>query len=223
MSTSYTATVLNVLNTISDFRGENDTNTDARRIRAISRSEKSLAKRTNWKLFYLPDQTITTDGSATYALGSSNYPLKQKGLMEIYVGGTGSEHKYQIIEPFEFKDRFSRKPTDHICYTTYDPVTDSWNVTISPTPDDNVTITYSYYWMPPERTATSDVVLCVDMEGLARLSNADLYDGEDEPEKAAIERNKVEQIFSDELSEEDSPGMTQTISFGSTNSGYGNY
>lgn len=224
MATPYKATVESILEAISDYRGENTTNTDARRIRAVSRSEGTIAQRTNWELNQINNQTITSTGVATYTVGSTDYPLREKGMIELFVDGTAETNRYTICDAKTFKQLYNDNPLNQLYFVEYVPATDIWQVTISPTPETGITITYSYFWTPPERTLTTDSVVCIDMEALARLALAEVYDGEDEPEKAAIERNKVEQILSGAQQIDDGPATGQTyVDSGNNSSGIGNY
>jgi hypothetical protein len=209
MASLYTETVSDILQRISDYRGETTVNTDAKRIRAISRSEIFLARRKLWTLFYLPDQTITSTGVATYTIGSASYPMRNKGMTDLFVGDQLESSRYQIVEAKEFRELYNQNNAENLAYVYYDAANDLWKITISPTPEDGVTIYYSYHWLPPKRTATTDDVVCIDMEALARYSLADIYDGEDEGELAAIERNKAEQLINEAMGIDDSPSEAQ--------------
>jgi hypothetical protein len=99
MATLTADTVSYVLQIVSDLRGETTTNTDANRIRAVSRAERDFAKGRFWRTHLLRDQTTTGDGSSTsFAIGSSSYPMRMKGLMEVFVGGTAEAHRYQVVD-----------------------------------------------------------------------------------------------------------------------------
>jgi len=223
MATLYSDTVSSILDTISDLRGETTTNTDAKRIRAISRAEISIAKQIGSKIFYLPDQTITSTGAATYTIATTTHPLRNKGLVEVFVNGTTEDCRYKITEPEAFKEEYNENNSAQLCYVTYNPTTDNWSLTISPNPDTGVTIYYSYYWIPPKRTSTSDSVYCLNMEALARQALAEIYDSEDEDDKAAIERNKAQQLLSTENQTEEAPSQSQNYVMSGNERGIGTY
>lgn len=199
---------------ISDYRGETTVNTDAVRVRAISRQEGAISIRKLWNMFLLPNQTTTATGGNDYDIGSSTYPMRQKGLVEVFVGSTLEKDRYQIVDYNVFKNQFNRDNSTKMVYLWYDVANDVWKMHISPTPESGVTITYSYYWTPPTRTSTTDPVYCIDSEALARAALAEIYEGEDELDKATIQRQLAEQIVDDALGVENMPNTNQLYSFG---------
>lgn len=221
--TNFSDTVQSILEIISDLRGETTTNTDTKRIRAISRSETAISKQVGGNIFYLPDQTITSTGASTYTIGSATFPMSNKGLVEVFVNGTTEDCRYKITDSELFKEEYNENNSEKLCYVSYNPTTDDWSLTISPTPEVGVTITYSYYWIPPKRTSVSDSVYCLNMEALARQSLAEIYDSEDEDDKAAIERNKAQQLLSTEQETESAPSPSQNYSMGDDGMGFGTY
>lgn len=223
MATLFTETVQVILDTISDYRGETTTNTDAKRIRAISRAEKAIAKRSPWTLFFYADKTSTTTGASAYVIGDTSYPFRNKGLAEVFVDSTDDSDRYQVILEQDFKNEYSNDSAKKVCYVTYVPSSDAWYMNLSPTPETGLTITYSYYWIPPKRTSVSDTVYCVDMEALARSALAEIYDSEDEGDLAAIERNKVENILASEIGVEEGTYPGQTMVMMGSNQGLGTY
>lgn len=223
MATLFTATVSDILDYLSDIRGESTTNTDAKRIRAVSRAERSIAKRSPWELFYIPDQTITSTGATTYTIASTTYPLRNKGLKEVFVNGTNSTNRYNIIDQSSFKDAYSENALQQMCYVYYDAANDAWKLFLSPTPESGVTITYSYFWQPPKRTSTSDTIYTVNDEAVTRTALAEIYDSEDEGELAALERNKVENILVNEIDVEEGAAPGQTFIMTPYTNGFGNY
>ena len=62
MSTNTKTTVLDILQQISDLRGESTTDTGANRIRFVSRAERDFARRSFRRIFLLKDQAVV--GSA---------------------------------------------------------------------------------------------------------------------------------------------------------------
>jgi len=212
MATLQSDTVQNVLQIVSDLRGETSTNTDAVRIRAVSRAERDFALRHFFRTHLLIDQTTTGDGSnSNFTIGSTAYPMRFKGLAELYVGGTTSDKRYDLVDAPTFRTRYNANNADLIAYEWYDAANDAWKVKINPTPENGVTITYSYYWEPPKRTATSDVVVCPNMDILARLAMAYIYEGEDEPQKAQDNFALAEQLIDEVLGQETSPAIGTRI------------
>jgi hypothetical protein len=213
MATLYEDTVENLLQFISDLKGESAPNTSAKRIRFLSRNERNLAKRRLWRLFILANQTQTGDGTNDYTIGSSTYPMRLKGLSEVFVGGTTSDKQHQIVDYHKFKELYNQNNSNKLAYVWYDAANKIWKMHISPAPTASDTITYSYFWIPPKRTATDEFVYFPDDEALARLTLGDIYEDEDEDDKAAEQRNIAEQIISDATGEENMPGVNQLVKF----------
>lgn len=213
MATLYKDTVSNILEIISDYRGEASTNTDNNRVRAISRQERALAKRRLWKLFILPNQTDSGDGTNDYEVGSATYPMRLQGLSEVFVGGTTADKAYQIVDYHKFKELYNQNNANQIVYPWYDAANDAWKMHINPAPESGVTITYSYFWLPPKRTSSSDSVYCIDMEALARLSLAEIYEGEDEDDKAFDQKQIAEQIITEAIGHDNSTNYNQLFKF----------
>jgi len=215
MATLNQDTVSNVLQIISDLRGETTTNTDASRIRMLSRMERDLAKRRLWRLFHLKNQPMAGTGSNDYTIGSATYPYRTKGLSELFVSSDGStleSSRYGIVDFQKFKQLYNVSNADKLVYEWYDQANDLWKIHINPAPTASETITYSFFWIPPKRTSTSDNVVCVSIEALARFTLAEIFDTEDEFDKATDQRNIAEQIISDEGGWENTPHMGQTYS-----------
>lgn len=213
---------------ISDYRGESTVNTDAIRVRAVTRQEQSIAGRRFWEMYRLPDQTVAGSGVNDYTVGSASYPMRPKGLSEVFVGGTLESNRYQIIDFNKYKNLYNRNNADQIVYTWYDVANDLWKMHINPAPAATDTITYTYYWIPPTRTAASDAVTFIDDEALARLALSEIYEGEEEDDKAIAQKSLAEQIISEAIGIENSPAINQTYSFGAVensikNQGYGSY
>lgn len=215
MSTLYKSTVSAVLQIVSDLRGESSTNTDASRIRSVSRAEQDLAKRKPWKLFLLPDQTQTANGTDTsFTIGSATYPMREKGLSEVFVGGTTEDKRYEIVDFFRYKVLYNQNNSARICYEWYDVANDLFKVRINPTPANGDVITYSYFWVPPTRTATSDAVISPNLDILARLALAYTYEGEDE-DKYQDELMIAEKLIDEEFGKSNSPAVNQLQKFDS--------
>jgi hypothetical protein len=211
--TLYEDTVANLLEMISDLKGESQTDTSAKRLRFLSFRERSLAKRKLWKLFILPNQTATGDGTADYTVGSTTNPMRLNGLSEVFVGGTTADKQYAIIDYHKFKELYNQSNANKVCYVWYDAANKLWKMHLNPAPETGVTITYSYFWIPPKRTTTADYVYFPDDEALARLTLGDIYEAEDEPENAAEQRNMGEQIISEAMGQDNAPGVNQLIKF----------
>lgn len=228
MATLNQGTVNDALERISDLRGENSTNTDANRVRAVSWQERELAKRFLSKLFLLPNQTETGTGSNTYTLGSATYPVHEKGLSELFVGDTTEPSRYKVVDYFNFKDLYNRDNTTKLAYQYFDVVSNLWKMHISPAPEVSEPIFFSYFWMPPKRTSSSDTLVYFSLDAVSRLALADLYEGEDEDDKAFDQRTIAEQIINDALSVENTTPVGQNKSMGSSSNsgrtrGFGTY
>lgn len=217
MGTLQQDTVQNVLQIISDYRDENNTNTDAKRIRAVSRVERDFANRRYWDIFLLPNQTATGDSTNTYELGTATNPARDKGLFEVFVGGTGEEHRHAIVDFNRFKNLYNNSPAVKAVYQWYDSANDVWKMHINPAPETGAVITYSYFWTPPKRTSTSDVLVCYDMRILANLALGELYEAEDEGDKADVVLNKAEQLVGEYEGKQITPAVNQLYTFGSIN------
>lgn len=228
MATLNKGLVSDILQMISDYRGESSVNSDANRVRAISRQEQSIAKRRFWNFYLLPNQTVAGSGSNDYTIGSATYPMRQKGLSEVFVGSTIESNRYQIVDYYKYKNLYNRNNADKIVYTWYDAANDLWKMHINPAPTASDTITYSFYWIPPARTASTDPVTFIDDEALARLALSEIYEGEEEDDKAIAQKSLAEQIIEEAIGVENAPAVNQTYSFGAVensikNQGIGSY
>lgn len=226
MATLQQDTVQNVLQIVSDLRGESSTNTDAVRIRAVSRAERDFAKRKLWSFFRMNDQTIAGSGVNSYTIGSTNYPMRSKGLAAVYVGGTTEDKRYQLVDQNQYKFLFNQNNSARIAYEWYDVANDAFKVYINPAPSASDTIYYDYYWQPPKRTSVSDVLICPNMDILVRLALAYLYEGEDE-DKYAEELQLAEQIINEYEGNDETPNQNMLVTFGLPSNrfskGFGSY
>lgn len=228
MATLTADTVQNILQVISDWRGESTTNTDASRIRAISRAEQDFALRKFWRVHLLRDQTMAGTGANDYTIGSSTYPMRMKGLEELFFGGTTEDKRVQVYDFNDYKVLYNANNAARIAYEWYDATNDLWKVHINPAPASTDTITYSYFWQPPKRTATADMVVCPDIEIIAHLALAEIYDAEDETQKALLERKYAEDKITEISGKEEAPAVNQlyqvpAIENSVKNRGLGNY
>ena len=208
MATQSAATVDTVLQEVSDLRGETSTNSSAVRIRAVSKAERDYAKRQFWTVHLIPEQSIGTgDGvTSSFTIGSTLYPMRLHGLFEVFVGGTTEDKRYEILEYKDYRVRYNADSTSRICYPYYDPASDAWKVKINPTPSSGDAITASWYWEPPTRTDTSDVVVCTNMKIISRLSLAYICEGEDE-DKYQENLQMAEGLIALESGVEDTPAV----------------
>lgn len=214
MATAIQGTVNDILQIVSDERGESSVNTDASRIRAVSRAEQECAKRMNWRIFRLMDQTAAGDGSSSsFTIGSAAYPMRPKGLFEVFVGGTTEAQRHSIVDAAEFKVLYNRNNSALLAYEWYDVANDAWKMKVSPTPANGDVITYSYFWVPPTRTAANNAVLSQNFDILARLALAYTYEGEDE-DKYKDQLMLAENLINDEMGKEIAPAPGQLYSMG---------
>ncbi len=99
MASQTQGTVNDVLQIISDLRGESAVNTNADRIRAVSRAYRDFALRNLWRVYLLRNQTTTGAGSADVTIGSATFPMRTKGLAELFIGsGTTEDKRYMILD-----------------------------------------------------------------------------------------------------------------------------
>ncbi len=206
--------VSDILEIISDLRGETQTNTDSKRIRAISRANKDFAKRRFWSTHHLDDQEVVGDGGSNYVIGSAAYPMRLKGLFDVRVGGTGEDKRFDIVDINTYRARVAANASDRVCYVWFDAVNDAWKVHVNATPSASETIYYSYYWEPPKLTQASDSLVCPDPKIIARLSLGDIYEGEDEPDKSTDNKEQAEQLITELEGVDEAPGINQLIQMG---------
>lgn len=215
MATQTKHTVEDILQIMSDMRGESSTNTDAVRRRAVSRAEADFARRMFWRTHLLANQTTTGDGSAQdFTIGSATYPMRPKGLTEVFVGGTDEAHRHEIVDYQAYKVHYNRNSAERMVYEWYDVANDVWKMHINPTPDNGEEITYSYFWQPPERSTTADEVVCTNPKIIALIALGDIYQGEDEDQKALLARQEAEQLISELMGMENSPAVNQIYAVG---------
>lgn len=186
MSSLFEFSVNDILTLVSDLKGETSVDTSTLRIRAIDRANKDFSLRRTWQLFRLPDQTTIGTGSSVYTLGSSTYPARPNGLLEVFVETTGSsnmtpESARKTVVPFEkFKSYYNSDSTADIVCQYFDVANNEWKMKINPSPESTETITFTHYWTPATVSQTTDKVYCYDPMIIARLANAYLYENEDE-------------------------------------------
>lgn len=215
MATITGETVSNILQMVSDLRGESSTNTDAVRIRFVSLAERDYALRMFWRTHLLRDQTQSGDGTtSSFTIGSSTYPMRLKGLSEVFVGGTTEDKRYEVLDFFKYKNVYNNNNAARIAHEWYDAANDLWKMKINPTPANGDVITYSYFWEPPKRTSTSDVVVCPKIRIIVLLTLAYIYDTEDEIQKSQLERQEAEQLLEELEGIEEAPAVNQLYAMG---------
>lgn len=219
MATNLSHTVEEVLQVISDLRGESSTDTSAERIRAVSDAHKDFARRRNWSFFKLKNQTITGDGSSEYEVGSATYPYKPKGLTEMFVADTGDDNmtpesgRVGIVSEAKFTNLYNRNTATKMCFVFYDASSDAWKVKINPAIETGETVTYDYYYEPATVTATTDTVLTPNIMILAKLALARIYHSEEEWNSELAEKQEVEQLIMEAAGDfEDTPHEGQLYS-----------
>lgn len=203
--------ISDVLQIISDLRGETNTNTSSSRIRAVSRGERDLAKRRFFRMHLVKDQSIGTgdDSTADFTVGSATYPMRMKGVAEVFVGGLTEDKRRQIVDFNVFKNRVSRNASDNIAYEYYDQANRLWKVHINPVPATGDAITASWFYMPPVRTLSSEYVLVQDPFIPAYLALADIYHGEDELQLEQLARAEAENRITELIGIEEAPAVNQ--------------
>lgn len=223
MTTQYRYLASDICQIISDLRGEATINTDASRLRAIDRAAGDFSTRRYWKIYRLPLQSMSGTGVNSYTIGSTTYPMRLKGLTEVFVGGTTEDCRYQLVDEVKFRELYNCNNSEKLAYEWYDAASDDWKVYISPAPSASDTIYYTYYWQAPAVTSTNSLVFTPDPDIIARRALAYIYEGEDE-DKFQIQFQLSEQMASEWDEKEDIPAINQQYSVAPpTNRGLGTY
>lgn len=211
MPTTINSTVSDICQIISDLRGESSTNTTASRIRAVSRANKDFAGRRLWHFYLLKDQSAGTgDGTtSTFTVGSSAYPMRQRGLSEVFVGGTSEGNRFQVVDFFVFKNLVNATPSVKVAYLWYDAANDLWKMTLSTAPSTGDAVTYSYFWEPDDVSLTTDLVICPSPDAIARLAIAEIYQAEDEDAKRNDNLQLAENIIDELIGTDTEPAINQ--------------
>jgi len=90
-----------VLQLVSDLRGEANVNTDASRIRAVSRANQTIAKKRLWK-FYRKDLTVTANGTdQDFEIGSTTYEMGPTQINMNWLTPTTTDTGYQSTQPIK--------------------------------------------------------------------------------------------------------------------------
>lgn len=216
-------TVQNILEIISDWRGESSTNTDAKRIRAVSRAERDIARRGNFRVHLVKNQSIGTGDGTTvdFTIGTTIYPMRMKGLTELFINGTTEDKRVEVVDFTEYKLRYNSNNADRIAYEYYDQANDAWKVRLNPAPSSGSDITASWFFEPPKRTATTDTVIAPDINIIAHMALADLYKSEEEDDIRMDELQMAENLYKEFLGRENSPAQNQTYNMKTRERGIG--
>lgn len=208
--------ISDVLQIISDLRGEVNVNTDASRIRAVSRAERDFAKRRFYRMHMVKDQSIGTgdDSTADFTIGTSDYPMRMKGLAEVFVGGTTEDKRRQVVDFVTYKAQISNNASANIAYEYFDQANRLWKVHINPVPSTGDAITASWFYMPPTRTTASEYVVVEDPYIPAYLALGDIYHGEDELQLEQLARSEAEARIQEVSGVEEAPAVNQTYAMG---------
>lgn len=223
MATLMVTTVGDILETISDLRGESSTNTDAVRIRAVSRAEQEVASRKMFSEHLLQEQALTGTATNSYTIGTSVYPMRKRGLVTVYVGDTLESSKYTIVDQKDYREMFNANNAAKIAYEYYDTANDLWKVYINPAPETDAAIKYSYYYLPPTRTSTTNSVISPNSDIVARLALAYILEGEEEYDLADSYKNESEQMISELIGLEQERNGSGSRSFSTPYRGFGTY
>lgn len=211
MASNLHYTVSDICQLISDLRGESTLNTDASRIRFVSKADQDFSRRKFWNFYLLADQSMAGNGTGIYTIGDATHPMRPKGLTDFRVGGTSESYRYSIVNMQTYRDRVSSSSTAYVCHEWFDAANDVWKVTVNASPAASETIYYSYYWTPPTHTASSDVVISPNPYIQAKLALAEIYFAEGEYDLADGLRNEVEQLIADEMGVDNAPAVNQLI------------
>lgn len=236
MATNTATTVSNILQMVADLRGESSVDTSAFRIRLASSAEQDVAKRMLWRHFHIKDSTMVGSGVNSYTIGSATFPYRTKGLSELFVATTiglttpNSEgSRYQIIDFQAFKNAYNRNSAAQVCYEWYDATNNLWKIYINPAPTALQTITYSYYYDPPVRTSTSDLIVCPNPVIIAYSVLSDIFASEYDDQKSQLYKQQEEQLIDEMIGRENSPAVGQRYTMddiensGTRNRGIGTY
>jgi len=224
MATRSAETITNILQRVSDLRGETSINTDAVRIRFVSESEAEFARRKIWLLHLLRNQTITGDATNSYTIGSVAYPMRLKGLSEVFVGGQTEDKRVQVVDYFNYQNLYNQNNSSKLAYEYYDQANDVYKVYINPVPANTDTIYYSYFYMPAKKTLVTEQVVCPNMEYIIKMTMAYIAYSEDEDDKAFNLKKEAEQILGEIEGLETMPAVNQIKSWGTVQDrGMGGY
>lgn len=203
-------TVQDILEYISDLRGESSTISDDSRIRAVSRAGNDFSRRMLFSFYIQPNQTVVGDGiTQDFTIGSTTLPCREKGLDEVFVGDLSEGSRYEVVDYNEYKLKFNKDNGQRLVYQWYDATNDLWKMHINPIPPNSVIIYYSYYFQQADVTSTSDIVYCPDQTIIAQMALADIYHAEDELEKETQQNQEVEDLITEVIGIENMPNRGQ--------------
>ena len=211
-------TVQNILQRISDFRGESDVNSDSSRLMSIDSINRDIASRYKWLVHLRRLVEINADGSADYEIGSATYPMQEKGLSEIYVDGTTEDKRYSVVDYFTFYNQYNRNNSARLAYEWYDQANDKWKVHINPAPETGSTVYYSYFYAPAKVTTTTDSVVTPDVNAVIKMALGEIYESEEEYDQGTRFKTDAEQIINDCMGNEETPARNQMYQQGAIES-----
>ncbi len=183
-----------------------------------------------FRIHLAKDQAIGTgDGTTTaFTIGNATFPMRMKGLSELFVGGTLESDRIEILDFADYKVRYNNDNSALIGYEYYNQGQDTWKVHINPAPASGDAITGSWYFIPPTKTLTTELVLCENPDIIVHLALARLYHSEDELQKEQLELKAAEDLIGELMGRENTPAVGQTYSMKSIENsggkrGIGNY
>lgn len=226
---SVTNTVQQILEAVSDIKGESSTNVDAIRIRFVARAVNNFANRRFWLIHLKRNSTVTADGvNQDYTIGDSTYTMRKNGLAEVYVGGLTEDKRYELVDFMKYQNLINQNPTGQYVYEWYDQANDLWKLHLSKLPDNGTTIYYSHFYIPIDVTSTSSTVICYDMDYIISSVLGFVYQSEEDPETAAMYKNEAEQTMKAMEGLEEAPAHNQLKTMspyqsGTRDRGYGTY
>lgn len=151
----------------------------------------------------------------------SGYPAREKGLTEVYVDGTTSSHRYQIVDYSRFRAEKSMNDAAKIAFEWYDAANDEWKMRINATLTASNTIYHTFYWEPEEVTETTDTVVCSNPDIIAYLALARLYESEEEQQMAIAAKRFAEGLIDELEGINEMPAENQTYSLGAVENSVG--
>lgn len=132
---------------------------------------------------------------------------------------TLESQKYFIVDFNVYKTLYNASNGSRMVYEWFDAANDAWKMYVNPAPTSSETITYTYYWEPPELTLTSEYVICPNIRIISLLGLAEIYDSEDEGDLAKEKRNEAEQLIVEIVGLDNSPAINQIYGVNPVESG----
>jgi len=165
-----------------------------------------------------------TNATNSYTIGSVAYPMRLKGLSEVFVGGQTEDKRVQVVDYFNYQNLYNQNNSSKLAYEYYDQANDVYKVYINPVPANTDTIYYSYFYMPAKKTLVTEQVVCPNMEYIIKMTMAYIAYSEDEDDKAFNLKKEAEQILGEIEGLETMPAVNQIKSWGTVQDrGMGGY